>query len=255
MRIIASILLVLSIASIVLGQGSPSQCTNSNNGINYGALSNGSYSALSAASGSNPQGKYRYYWNICGAATQCKADGVAACQLQVGSTGNPTSVGVVSLASWKTVGGLPSIQYSTNSKCSNGNMRTMVVSLQCNQNANSIQATLVNEDKCIYSTTMSGKGLCGGGNSGSGSGDNNGSSQPKKGGIGGGWIFIIILLSVTVVYIVGGIIFNAKVKHQHGSDMFPNKEMWVNFGGLIKDGIFFIKHKVSGSGGQGYQQV
>ncbi|KAM9953527.1 hypothetical protein ACTFIR_008602 [Dictyostelium discoideum] len=255
MKFIASILLVLAIATIALGQGSTSTCTH--NGINYGALSNGSYSALSAVSGTNPQGKYRYYWNICGVATQCKADGTAACQMQVGGTGAPTAVGLVTMGSWTTVSNLPSLQYTTNSKCSNGNMRTMVISLQCNQNANVIQATLVNENKCIYSTTMSGKDLCGGG---SGSGDNNnsgsnGGDQPKKGGIGGGWIFIIILLSVTVVYIVGGIIFNAKVKHQHGTDMFPNKEMWVNFGGLIKDGVFFIKSKITGTGGQGYQQV
>ncbi|KAM9983059.1 hypothetical protein ACTFIZ_005649 [Dictyostelium cf. discoideum] len=264
MKIIASILLVLAIATMAFGQGSPSSC--SHGGVNYGSLSNenidnsdkiGSYSALSAASGTNPQGKYRFYWNICGVATQCKSSGTAACQMTVGGTAAPTAVGLLNQGSWQTVGGLTSLQYTTSSKCSSGNMRTMVISMQCNQNSNTIQATLVSEDKCIYSTTMSGKDLCGGGG-GSGSGDNsgsNGGASPKKGGIGGGWIFIIILLSVTVVYIVGGIIFNAKVKHQHGSDMFPNKEMWVNFGGLIKDGVFFIKSKVTGTGGQGYQQV
>ncbi|KAM9989983.1 hypothetical protein ACTFIY_006042 [Dictyostelium cf. discoideum] len=255
MKFFASILLVLAIATMAFGQGSPSQCTYNN--VNYGSLSNGSYSALSAVSGTNPQGKYRYYWNICGVATQCKNQAAAACQMTVGGTSPPTAVGMVTMGSWQTLSNLPTIQYTTAAKCSNGNPRTMVVSLQCSPNANTIQATLVNEDKCIYSTTMSGKDLCG---SGSGSGDNNNNSgsnggQPKKGGIGGGWIFIIILLSVTVVYIVGGIIFNAKVKHQHGTDMFPNKEMWVNFGGLIKDGVFFIKSKVTGTGGQGYQQV
>ncbi|KAK5582339.1 hypothetical protein RB653_003922 [Dictyostelium firmibasis] len=256
MRIIASILLILAIASNAFGQGSQSDC--SYNDVNYGSLSNGSYSQLSAASGSNPAGKYRFFWNICGVASKCSISGASACQLTVGGTAKATSVGSLSLGKWSTTNGLPTLTYTTDSAPCNGDIfRTIDIKLKCDSKVNPTQAAaVVEESKCVYGVTMTGSDLCGGGSNGSGNNNNNGngSQQPSKGGIGGGWIFIIILLSVTVVYIVGGIIFNAKVKHQHGSDMFPNKEMWVNFGGLIKDGVFFIKSKVTGSQ-QGYQQV
>ncbi|KAM9957809.1 hypothetical protein ACTFIW_012780 [Dictyostelium discoideum] len=74
--------------------------------------------------------------------------------------------------------------------------------------------------------------------------------------IGGGWIFVIVLLSVTVLYIIIGSIINWKVRHQHGAEIFPNVHFWRNFGSLIKDGVFFIKGKITGSSQTpGYNQI
>ncbi|KAK5580198.1 hypothetical protein RB653_000211 [Dictyostelium firmibasis] len=74
--------------------------------------------------------------------------------------------------------------------------------------------------------------------------------------IGGGWIFIIVILSVAVLYIIVGSIINWKVRHQHGSQIFPNIEFWKNFGCLIKDGVFFIKGKITRTPHTpGYEQI
>eukprot|EP01100_Stratorugosa_tubuloviscum_P007553 TRINITY_DN312_c0_g2_i1.p1 TRINITY_DN312_c0_g2~~TRINITY_DN312_c0_g2_i1.p1 ORF type:complete len:232 (-),score=76.90 TRINITY_DN312_c0_g2_i1:401-1096(-) len=65
---------------------------------------------------------------------------------------------------------------------------------------------------------------------------------PSTGGDGGlgGWVFIIILVVVIVIYIIGGILFMRFAKGATGSDMIPNKEFWVDFPSLLKDGFFFM---------------
>ncbi|KAM9991886.1 hypothetical protein ACTFIZ_012546 [Dictyostelium cf. discoideum] len=157
-NILFIIYLVLLSIIFVNSQGSPSSCTF--NGINYGKFSNGSYSALSAESGSNPQGKYRYYWNICGVANQCRGNGVSACQIEVGSPSSPTSVGLTSQGSFSTsyLYGTQ-LKYTTFSKCSNGNYRTFVMTFICSDNQ-VISSSLVSPNDCIYTVEMSGNAFC-----------------------------------------------------------------------------------------------
>ncbi|KAN0042780.1 hypothetical protein ACTA71_012703 [Dictyostelium dimigraforme] len=74
--------------------------------------------------------------------------------------------------------------------------------------------------------------------------------------IGGGWIFIIIIFSVAILYIIIGSFVNWKIRHQHGAQIFPNVDFWRNFGSLIKDGVFFIKGKITGTTTTpGYNQI
>ncbi|KAM9976248.1 hypothetical protein ACTFIR_010089 [Dictyostelium discoideum] len=187
------ICLILISISFVNSQGSPSNCTF--NGINYGSysLSNGSYSALSAASNSSPQGKYRYYWNICGDnANQCKSIGVSACQLLVGSTYSPTPIGLTSLGSFSTSNSTTQLKYTTNSKCSNGNFRSFVMSFTC-YNSKGITSTLVVDSQCIYKVEMSGNAFC--------SPSSNGISKTSSNMIATIWIFIIQFLIFTYIFL------------------------------------------------------
>jgi uncharacterized membrane protein YgcG len=97
-----------------------------------------------------------------------------------------------------------------------------------------------------------GDGSDGGGDGSDGGGD--GSSGEKKkddGGISGGWIFIIILSGLTVIYFVGGAIFNKFVRHKEGLEIIPNVEFWLALPGLVKDGILFTYRKIAGLCGRG----
>ncbi|KAM9967361.1 hypothetical protein ACTFIW_001445 [Dictyostelium discoideum] len=185
------ICLILISINFVNSQGSPSNCTF--NGVNYGSLSNGSYSALSAASNSSPEGKYRYYWNICGNAIICKSIGASACQLLVGSTGNPTPIGLTDLGSFSTSNSTTQLKYTTYSICSVGNPRTFVMSFTCN-NSEQITSTLVVESRCIYKVEMSGKAFCRPPSS-------NGISKTSSNMIATIWIIIIQFLIFTYIFL------------------------------------------------------
>ncbi|KAM9976249.1 hypothetical protein ACTFIR_010090 [Dictyostelium discoideum] len=185
------ICLILISINFVNSQGSPSNCTF--NGVNYGSLSNGSYSALSASSNSSPEGKYRYYWNICGDAIRCKSIGASACQLQVGSTGIPTLIGLTDLGSFSTSNSTTQLKYTTYSICSVGNYRTFVMSFTCN-NSEQITSTLVMESRCIYKVEMSGKAFCRPPSS-------NGISKTSSNMIATIWIIIIQFLIFTYIFL------------------------------------------------------
>ncbi|KAN0038045.1 hypothetical protein ACTA71_000217 [Dictyostelium dimigraforme] len=145
--------------SFVNSQGSPSECTF--NGMNYGSLNNGSYSQVSAASGIlNPAGKYRYYWNICGVATRCESSGVSACQVTVGRTSPPINIGFLSLGSFGMYNSSTQLKYTTTSRCSSGNFRTMIILFKCSSEQIGITASLVQENFCIYQVEMRGELFC-----------------------------------------------------------------------------------------------
>ncbi|KAK5580545.1 hypothetical protein RB653_000565 [Dictyostelium firmibasis] len=140
-------------------QISPSYCTY--NGIDYSRLNNGSYSSLSAASGSNPAGKYRFFWNICGEAIKCDSSGVSACQLAVGSIFSATTVGLMSLGSFSMFDSVtPILHYTTNSNPCNDNIfRSFDILLSCS--TGEIESSIViEESKCSYRVLMSGQALC-----------------------------------------------------------------------------------------------
>jgi hypothetical protein len=87
---------------------------------------------------------------------------------------------------------------------------------------------------------------------GDGDGDGDGGEKKKDdGGISGGWIFIIILSGVTVLYFVGGALFNKFVRHKEGLEIIPNVEFWLALPGLVKDGIVFTYRKIAGLFGRG----
>ncbi|KYR01111.1 hypothetical protein DLAC_02213 [Tieghemostelium lacteum] len=80
--------------------------------------------------------------------------------------------------------------------------------------------------------------------------------EPKK-SIGGGWVFIIILICGFSLYAAVGSVVNWKVRHLHGKEIFPNYHGWANGVSLVKDGVYFIRGKISGTPyhGASYQQI
>ncbi|EGG19546.1 mannose-6-phosphate receptor domain-containing protein [Cavenderia fasciculata] len=233
---------------------------------------NGSYSAATNCvfgeqnfSGFNVAGT-NYIWSVCQANTQCNnlltATGVVSCQKP--TTGTPQNTGLLAGGTWSAYpDGAATVNYkSGTAPCkSSGKVRQTNMFFTCAKGAqNKVISADESATKCIYEVFMSGDSACAGGSStDSGpSSSGTGGDSGKKGGIGGGWIFIIILLVATTVYILAGIGFNYKVRNLRGKEMFPNYAFWADFPGLLKDGVLFIKSKVSGggaSGGSGYQQV
>jgi hypothetical protein len=72
-----------------------------------------------------------------------------------------------------------------------------------------------------------------------------GAGGKSGGGGGGGVIFIIIVLAGSSVYFAGGFIFNWKVKHLEGRERIPHVDFWAGLPGLVKEGIRFLKSKVT----------
>ncbi|KAL6079644.1 Autophagy-related protein 27 [Balamuthia mandrillaris] len=58
----------------------------------------------------------------------------------------------------------------------------------------------------------------------------------KSGGLAGGWIFIICLVCVTVVYLVGGVLWQKYKKEESGWELIPNLQFWKALPGLVWDG-------------------
>jgi len=88
----------------------------------------------------------------------------------------------------------------------------------------------------------------GGDGDGSDGGGDGGKKKDKDDGpaISGGWIFIIILSGLTVLYFVGGAIYNKFVQHKEGIEIIPNVEFWMSLPGLVKDGFLFTYRKIAG---------
>ncbi|GAM29184.1 hypothetical protein SAMD00019534_123600 [Acytostelium subglobosum LB1] len=277
MRLTLCVFLVLVALSFVAGQRQNCQYSNGATKYDFSSMYNNTqytYTNTSKAS--------TYYFNICGTAQICtqKANNVdsAACQM---SGTSYFDCGHLKTATWQ---GLPNgvsgaqVTYKDGAACSKSIRQTSLI-LQCSQ----AQTTVVSAGEiqpCIYAITINSKLACpttgttsttgvtttgqttsAGPTTTSGTttgGTTSGGDNGHKGGIGGGWIFVIILLCSATVYIVAGIIINYKVRGLQGKELFPNVTFWSDtLPGLLKDGVLFIKGKITGTGGQtgSYQQI
>jgi hypothetical protein len=54
-----------------------------------------------------------------------------------------------------------------------------------------------------------------------------------------GWPLIIVLLCCSLVYVVGGVGYNVKMKQLPPIDAFPQLTQWKQLGGLVADGCAF----------------
>eukprot|EP01133_Synstelium_polycarpum_P011627 gene11627-13575_t len=239
-------LIVAFVVILLVAQSSANSCkygdydfTALSNGTTYNVLSNG----------------FNYHWAYCAAAKNCGADNtVTACQVKI-STGtlNPTPIGTLSTQKFQTINNGVDLIYNasaTSPTCKNGLVRSMMIHMTCGTTDMSF-STVTEPVSCQYEVDVVTCHACKGGCDGKGpSGDG-----AKKGGMGGGWIFIIILVVCSVVYVAGGAIFNFKVKGLRGAETIPNAAFWKDLPGLMKDGVFFIKSKISGTPSGSYQQV
>ncbi|CAF0741765.1 unnamed protein product [Rotaria sordida] len=71
--------------------------------------------------------------------------------------------------------------------------------------------------------------------------------SPDSGSISGGAIFLILLISILFVYIIGGIMFLKYARGATGSDMIPNRLIWLNITLYALDGLRYsiqiIRHR------------
>jgi len=79
-------------------------------------------------------------------------------------------------------------------------------------------------------------------------------SGGSGGGLSVGSVMLIVLLVVTVVYFVGGILYQKLKNHASGGDLIPNRQFWSELPLLVRDGFRFVIGKIRGGGGS-YQSV
>lgn len=61
--------------------------------------------------------------------------------------------------------------------------------------------------------------------------------------IGPGTIALVIIFSVLIIYLVGGVLYLKVKRKASGTDLIPNKDIWINLKGLITAGIMFTFSK------------
>lgn len=81
-----------------------------------------------------------------------------------------------------------------------------------------------------------------------------GFKEAASGGLSAGSVMLIILLVVTIVYFVGGILFQKFKNHAEGADLIPNRQFWTELPLLVRDGFKFVIGKVTGKSSS-YQSV
>jgi len=145
----------------------------------------------------------------------------------------------------KTPDGLIVIDYENGEPCGDVS-RTTKISFMCDTTteSNLYQAQTDHPDICQYEFDWKTKYACKGMAPG---------SNPSGGLTGGAWFLIILFAIALPVYLIGGIIYNMKVKNATGVEVIPNIAFWRDFPSLIKEGCTFTFGKMCGRGG--YQKV
>jgi len=82
--------------------------------------------------------------------------------------------------------------------------------------------------KCTHSLYWKSKYACGINN-----------NTPNNGLTGGSWFLITIFAIVLPVYLIGGILYNYKIKGSTGWEVLPNIQFWIMLPLLVRDGCKF----------------
>ncbi|KAL6058396.1 Maintenance of telomere capping protein 6 [Balamuthia mandrillaris] len=134
-------------------------------------------------------------------------------------------------------------------------VRNTVVSFKCKADSGvgSLQgANPVENPPLTYNFEWTSQYVCPGGGGGGGGGH-----HKKSPAISGGWIFIICLFSVTLLYFVGGVLYQKFKNNATGKDLIPNVGFWTSLPGLVKDGFVFTFSKIRGlfGGSKSYSEI
>jgi len=210
--------------------------------------------ASATVSASISQSTYTYYITPCATTPQnslvskpCKK--VNSPAIQVDQESPPNCVYLADLQTQtfsKTPDGLIVIDYENGEPCG-AVSRTAKISFMCDltTESNLYQVQSDHPDICQYEFDWRTKYACKGMAPG---------SNPSDSGLTGGAWFLIILFAIALpVYIIGGVIYNLKVKNATGAELIPNFAFWKDFPALIKEGCTFTFGKICGRGG--YQKV
>jgi len=131
------------------------------------------------------------------------------------------------------------ISYAGGESCAAGGSRTTKAFIECQAGVSPAEITSVVEPTaCTLEFYMKSAHAC-----------------PSKGtsGLSGGSILLIIFFVTLTVYFIGGVAFNKYKREATGLDLIPNVGFWMMIPGLVKDGVLFVKGKVTGGGS--YQQL
>jgi len=132
------------------------------------------------------------------------------------------------------------------------------VEFVCDHNANPgtfVTASPAENPTHFYHLIYTTKFACPQGGDGGDGGGGGGGDGGDDGGISGGWIFIIILICLTVVYLVGGVLWNRFRRDLRGLEMIPNYHFWVALPGLVIAGNIYLWRKARGLCGASYDTV
>jgi len=183
------------------------------------------------------QPSWSYSWNFCqviSVGTCFPAPMVA----QISGTGTCISLGygvpkIAQHPDGPKKGVMLTYTNTQDNQCGTTNRVSNVI-VGCSQ-AETTLVKITEPGSCVYDFTMTSKYACPIGGSG-------------PGGLSGGSIFLIIFFVSAVLYFAIGSIVMWKVKGASGIEILPNSAFWVGLPGLLKDGVLFLKGKVTGTG-------
>ncbi|KAL4222887.1 hypothetical protein ACF0H5_018927 [Mactra antiquata] len=190
--------------------------------IDLSSLATGDGSALFLDHVSSTD-SYWYSYNPCGAFTDGSCVNVAACQY------DPYyyifyDIGVPDKVTFDYDGLNVVAKYE-----SSDGTRKSLVTLVCNPDMSIPTIEVLGETSITeYSFTLTSAAAC---------------TVPSEysvgGGLSGGSILLIIAFSLICGYLIAGVVFQKFRQKATGSDLVPNKDLWLSIPGLIKDGCKF----------------
>lgn len=126
--------------------------------------------------------------------------------------------------------------------------RTLNIMLICDPTVETPRTSSVTEGPAtIYSMELTHKCAC--------PGMCSSSSPSSDKSLSVGSILCILLLVFCIVYLIGGIVFLKYYKKEEGSNIFPNREFWMDLPPKIKAGCHFSYSKVKRKGGDEYETI
>jgi hypothetical protein len=183
-------------------------------------------------------GNHRYYINLCGTVTADCPSGSTVCEREDDTIYH--SCGMLSTQSWYPTfdvepgQGLTAV-YSDGDACDSGLQRESTVNLVCDTTTEGILENVLEGD-CSYIFSFRSKYACG-------VSEGSDESKSKSGSDVVGLVVLIILICATVVYFVGGAVYQKKVKNAQGlRELTIHNEFWCALPGLVADGCNFILH-------------
>ncbi|KAN0040016.1 hypothetical protein ACTA71_011898 [Dictyostelium dimigraforme] len=124
-------------------------------GVDYGVLSNVSFSAESAE---NPMGRYRYYWSICGVANDCDSSRVSACLRDYSDL---KIIGNLDSGTFIDAGQFTQLRYYSLNLCSSSyRYKSMTITFKCSAEAYVSTSRVYENQPCYYTVEMSGIVFC-----------------------------------------------------------------------------------------------
>jgi len=130
------------------------------------------------------------------------------------------------------------------------NGRTGGIACSCSRTASGtsiLPGSLQELPNKLYVITLVSKSCC------PGAGPGNTTGGGKKGKFDFGWVFVIIVFGGLALYFIIGALFLKFGRDASGVEIIPQHDFWFSLPGLVKDGVMFIVNKIRG--GNTYQTI